>query len=362
MRITGMPQLGYAPMHVAQPLASVAPRSTLAATPAATPPLQPVGSPGRRWQELAAQRAGIDPSAWDTDRGFPHNKQFVWAGYEYYRQMQLAHPQLTWAGMAFGIGPTFAAGLQDIAVLNHRIAELERHSSLLPEPHQQAVEQALALAGDRSLSDVTQMLERKLLEMQQAIFLDQGMQHEAYLGGGIEAIRELGRAGAIDDRAVAAWQQVDLGYRTGDRAAIERGNLELLRREQMQTIVDDYDEIRRMSPLVTYLLTAVGRPAIPGSQTPGQVVPVRIGRVRLPIPAIDISRADDRWKVIERDTWPAFTRLVNDHPADYQRMLTRSLDQRIVDGRFRHLRDDASLLDIADFLLQSLRRVPVAAR
>jgi hypothetical protein len=341
------------------PLVPAAP----APVPVVPPPLQPVGSPGRHWQEVAAQRAGLDLAGWHTELGFAANQRYVWGGYEYYRQMQLAHPQMLWAGMAFGIGPTFAAALQDLAVFNRYARHLDRFPALLEPAQQRTLAEAHALAGPATVYRVSSDLERKLLQMQQAIFLDQGMQHEAYLGGGMDAIRQLRATGAIDDHAVSAWQAIDDGTRTGDRAEVETGNLELLRREQMQTIAKQYDEIRELtaiSPLVTHLLTTIGRPAIPGSRPAGEVVPVRIGKIPLPIPAIDISRAEDRWRVIQQDTWPAFTRLVDQHPADYGRMLTTSLDQRIADGGFRHLPDSASPIDVLKFLAHAVRqRLPL---
>lgn len=339
-----------------------APLAPLALAVPAAPtvdPLQPVGSPGRVWQEAAARRAGFDLASWRPERGFSETKRYVWGGYEYYRRMQVEHPELLWAGMAFGIGPTFAAGLQDLAVFNRWIGALEREPSLLPtQPDQDALERARELAGVSSISQITRDLEQQLLRMQQAIFLDQGMQHEAYLGGGMHAIRELAATGAIDAHAVDAWQQISDGARTNDRASIERGNLELLRREQMQTIAANYDQIRRLtlvSPLVTYVLTALGRPSIPGSRRPSQVMPVHVGPIALPIPALDISRANDRWAIIERDTWPAFARLTRDRPTDYRAMLATSLDQRIAAGHYRYLPDSASVRDIARFVSSIVR-------
>ncbi len=316
--------------------------------------LQPVGSPGRRWQELAMQHAGIDLAAWEPSRGFVANRSIVSAGYDYYRRMQLANPNLLWSGMAFGIGPTFVAGMADVAAFNGYVDSMQSRVDSLPAPIRDAIHGAIQVVAGKPIL-VTRDLETKLLKMQQSIFLDQAMQHEAFLGGGMTAIRELGTSGAIDEHAVDAWRQLDDGARTGDAALVDAGNRELLRREQMQVVARDYDDIRSLtaiSPIVTKLITTVGRPAIPGSRSAGDVFPTRVGRVTIPVPSIDVSRADQRWALIERDTWPAYQSLVHQHPGDFQRMLATSLDQRIADGKFRHLPDRPSTFDVLG-LLQS---------
>lgn len=318
-----------------------------------------VDNPAKYWQDKAAARAGLKLDGWDPQKGFAQTKPYVWGVYNYYKNLQLKNPQLLWAGMAYGIGPSFAAGMQDVAAFNGYVQQLQDKISSLPAPVADAARGVLNLIGSSGIK-VARDLETRLLGMQKKIFLDQGMQHEAYLGGGLKAVQELYRAGAIDFHALQAWKDIDLGKRGGKasptdtpRALIEGGNKELLRREQWQIIADDYDQMRaltRLSPVATYLLTMVGKPSIPGAKSAKDSLPVKVGPFKFPAARIDITRADDRWKLIERDTWPAFTSLVNAKPAEYKKMLNTSLDQRISEGHLRYLPDSASTLDVVRYL------------
>lgn len=345
VRAPRMPPLSY-PIQ-GTPLAPRVP-------PPSAPPLAPLPAPpavspaGRRWQDIAAQRAGLDLADWKPALGFATNRDTVWKAYDYYRQLQLAHPTLQWLGMAYGIAPTFGAAFQDLSIINRQLGGAMDRLERLPAPVRDALRGAIDLVG--TPSRMLRHVETTLLTMQQEIFLDMSMQHEAYIGGGLPALRELHAAGDIDARAMRAWVDIDRGTRTGDQSALDAGNLGLLWREQMQVIAGHYDSIRQasiISPAVTWLLTSVGRPAIPGAKAASDVIPVRIGPIRLPIPAMDISRAADRWRMIERDTWPVYAKLVTTGRTAFVQMLETPLDERIRAGGFRRLPDDASSLDVA---------------
>jgi hypothetical protein len=318
--------------------------------------LQPVGSPGRRWQDAAAKRIGVDLTKWDPKLPFASNRDRVWRSYDYYRTMQLDHPNLKWLGMAYGMAPTFGSALEDLSVFHTGVDNMQRRVNRLPAPMRDAVNGAIQLTAGTPLkmaADTEQLLQK----MQRAIFLDQSMQHEAYVGGGMPAIRELEQSGAIDEFAVKSWEQIDAGTRTGNRALLEAGSLGLLRREQLQTIADDYDAMRsdtKLSPLMTKVISAIGRPLIPGARSAADISPVHIGPFEGPLSEIDVSKREERWAMIEHDTWPAYRRLVNETPARFDDMLHSSLDQRIADGHFRMLPDSAKVRDLLRFATRAL--------
>lgn len=307
-------------------------------TPARPDALLPQGTAGRRWQEVAAQNAGIELDGWDPSLGFAANEDRVRKGYGFYQALQQQHPDLLWAGMAYGIAPTFVGPLQDLADVREGANAVRGRIEQLPAGFRDAARAAFQLSG-APVANAAASIEGQLLGMQRAIFLDMGMQHQAYVSDGMRAIRELRNEGTLDDHAYEAWRNIDAGTRSGDRALIEVGAKGLLEREQMQIIADDYDQMRErshLSPVLTYAASAIARPAIPGSRSAADLDPVRVGPFKLPLPGIDVSRREQRWDMIERDTWPAYMRLVANAP-EFQRMLTTPLDQRITDGKFRYL-------------------------
>ncbi|NHC44038.1 putative T7SS-secreted protein [Motilibacter aurantiacus] len=296
-------------------------------------PTQYAGLLRQYWTAVAAERAGIDLSAWDPAAGAGANRETIEAVYRYYGQLFLDHPELQWAGMANLIGPSFAGGFLDLDLFKdiaRGVADgLDRvpgGGPLLPP----------ALAGMSDLADLggaeLAYYERMLLGMQKEIFFDQGMMHEAYLGGGNAALDELLAAGVLDTGAREAWAAIDQGHRTGDDAMLAAGNQALLRREQMQIIPNEYDEMRDHFPsgeAFTYLLTAVGAPSIPGAQTPGQYSPLTFSgeipvvtlplvdadvevTVETPLPDFNIADRNARWDMIINDTLPAYQQVLED--------------------------------------------------
>lgn len=62
----------------------------------------------------AAEKAGIDLTTWDVTLGTDGVADHYEKTYAYYNQLCLDNPYMKWAGMAGMIGPSFAAGFEDL--------------------------------------------------------------------------------------------------------------------------------------------------------------------------------------------------------------------------------------------------------
>ncbi|HEY2790458.1 MAG TPA: hypothetical protein VGI72_13485 [Gaiellales bacterium] len=282
----------------------------------------------KHWLERAFERAGIDRSRWRPDVGVAENRATIEAVYAYYARLYLEHPAFLWAGMASLVGPAFYAGFEDMGAL--------------PDRARRFVSARVLRRGDGPVGELS-FYETTFLVMQQKIFEDQALLHEAYLGGGLAGIRELYDAGIIDRAMVRAWTQIA----TGDRAAIDSGNRALLMREQYQ-IIDNYYRhmyLRRAPEggIITYLMTLAGEPSLPGARTYPAVFPLTL-RVRVPgarrilslttpAPAGDIAIFANRWRLITRDTLPAYRRLLATDPEGMRALVAQPIAQRV--GRYR---------------------------
>jgi hypothetical protein len=322
-------------------LPEISPPSAAAAPPTRASTLR------RKWLDCAFRNAGIDASHWDPTRGVDLNRRTIECVYDYYGRLYVNHAQLEWAGMANLIGPSFYAGFLDIGFLpdrtrrileevrhlvragRHRVGRLLRHDARVDE----------LLVGDLGFFETT------FLTMQRKIFEDQALMHEAYLRGGLNAIRELGLAGIIDSATGRAWEQID----RGDPALVRAGNRALLYREQHDIIQRFYVDMREHSPpsgrIFTYLLTLAGTPAVPGTKTYCDVFPLtliapisRRTRValRTPLAAGNLALFTNRWELIEKDTLPVYQRLIAEQAAEVRALIERPIAQRV--GRFRLLR------------------------
>ena len=103
-------------------------------------------------------------------------------------------------------------------------------------------------------------------------------QHEAYTTDGLTGIRTLLDSGTIDQATYDAWARIDEGAATGNTALVQQGNEYLLRREQSEIIRDQYDAMYQRpvtGPALTYLMTLVGQPSVPGAQGVADVFPLR---------------------------------------------------------------------------------------
>lgn len=304
----------------------------------------------------ALDRAGIDIGLWNPALGLAPNASAIEAVYEYYADLYRDDPdRLWWAGMAAMIGPSFYGGFQDLSTF---ATILEGAGDLAGGPLGTVLPGGfgsglLAELTADELADELEWYQQRMLIMQQEIFFDMATAHEAYLDGGIETIERLYTIDQYGYRTetIEAWRQIDEGWQTGDRSLIATGNATLLRREQEFVIADDYDRMRDRpvtGEVMTYVMTAVGAPSVPGARTYPEVFPatVEISQyvgtpkkipeppglgwlpdvplphvgaegtvfIETPLPDGNISVFDDRWALIEQDTLPVWVDLAANHP------------------------------------------------
>lgn len=306
------------------------------------------------WVAVAAQKAGIDLSQWDPNKGSNGLKDIITKVYTYYGKLFLDNPYMQWAGMANMIGPSFAAGFFDLGLFR-KLAKALEHQPGHPDLG------ALAAISDNEL----RFFETTFLRMQKDIFYDQAMMHEAYLGGGMDAIKELQAAGLIDPRTQHAWANIDEGRRTGNQSLISAGNTALLYREQHDVIDQNYQKMYDRpvtGPAFTYMMTAIGQPSIPGAHEFSHYKPLWVEMespgpekipftpwdnptqfevdVKTPLPDGNIAHFDDRWNYISQDTLPAYQKLLAEHPEQAREIVGSDVSGRIDDYRLYHRVDD----------------------
>jgi uncharacterized protein YukE len=297
------------------------------------------------WNQQAMLEMGIDLADWDTSKGTEYNWETIKKVYDFYGQAYLANPDLQWAGMANMIGPSFAGGFRDMAMLRDLAQQIaDNPASDIPLPMLDQIEQ-LAGMTDQEI----RFYETSMLDMNKEIFLDQARQHEAYINGGIEEINRLRDSGVINADTAKAWAQID----SGDPELIQEGNTSLLYREQNEIIADDYDAMRNHpgGEAVTYLVTLAGEPSIPGAKSYPEVFPYTFtvespGPENVPFtnwdnptqfrtdfttgfPAGNISDADQRWALIQQDTLPAYQDLLATDPARAEQIIASDFDDRV---------------------------------
>lgn len=301
------------------------------------------------WNQQAMLDMGIDLSDWDTSKGTEYNWETIKKVYDFYGQAYLSNPDLQWAGMANMIGPSFAGGFKDMALLRDLAQQIaDNPASDIPLP---VIDQMEQLAG--MTDEEIRYYETSMLDMNKEIFLDQARQHEAYMNGGIEEINRLRDSGAIDPRTANAWAQID----SGDPAEVQKGNTSLLHREQNEIIADDYNNMRSHpgGEAVTYLVTLAGEPSIPGAKSYAEVFPYKFsvespGPENIPFtnwdnpsqfrtdfttgfPDGNIADADQRWALISQDTLPAYQDLLATDPARAQQIIGSDFNDRVEQHR-----------------------------
>lgn len=304
------------------------------------------------YQAKALAAAGIDLADWQPELGLDANREIIEAVYEYYASLYRSDPDsLWWAGMAATIGPSFLGGFRDLEMF----ADIVREGGDLTGQLSRLGGPASAAAGviaEMSAEDLEREMrwyQSRLLMMQQEIFLDMATAHEAYRDGGMLAIERLY---SNDDylfgpSTIGAWQQIDDGRRTGRPDLVAEGNANLLYREQRYVIDDDYIKMQSRpvtGDAVTYLMTAVGAPSVPGARSFGEVFPFTVEArqyvgtpkevpiipflwhqsvphagveatvtVETPFPDGNIAGFDDRWALIKDDTLPVWADLAEHH-------------------------------------------------
>ncbi len=294
--------------------------------------------------DQALHKAGINPANWNPSRGTDANKANIEAVYQYYADLYLSDPDTYWwAGMASMIGGSFYAGFQDLSD-GQQLVDLLGKLSMLPGGVPPVLKPLVGLSAE-ALEHELKYYETMLLKMQKEIFTDMATAHEAYRTGGIDAIERLyaNDSYGFGAQTIEAWRQIDEGRRTGNTDLIAEGNKTLLRREQQYVIDDDYQDMRNRpvtGEAVTYLMTTIGAPSIPGAQSFAEVFPVTVDvgfevgtphsvlgvsvphvsagtqtTVSTPLPNGNIANFEQRWALIEADTLPVYTNLAENQQA-----------------------------------------------
>ena len=292
------------------------------------------------------------------------------------------------------IGPSFAAGFFDLAAMRDGAKRLADAIDHIPPALRPPGLDSLRTLANLSEADL-HFYESTFLKMQREIFLDQAAMHEAYVSGGTPALEQMRAAGTIDDATLAAWRQIDEGARTSTQTLIAEGNRGLLLREQNNIIGADYAAMyshQPTGPAMTYLMTLIGTPSIPGAHGYAEVFPLEVGidtpgpdrlgtpshigtpdnifgipipNVGVDIPSINvdnpvqgtviittpfpdgnIANFNDRWNLITTDTLPAYQALLQ-NPNDVAAIVRSDIGARIdanrlterIDDIIRHLED-----------------------
>lgn len=311
------------------------------------------------WQAEALEAAGIDLATWDPSQGTEANAENIRRVYEYYGRLFLDDPDLQWAGMANMIGPSFAGGFFDLDMLRRLSQAVEDGSGGIPDvpgPVDDELRSRLEQLGSLSDEELA-YYETTLLGMQQEIFFDQASMHQAYLMGGTAETDRMAAAGLTTESTRLAWHDIA----SGDPDRVSAGNAELLHREQWEIIADDYDQMRSRpgtGEVVTWGMTLVGSPSIPGAQTyaeemplvidletPGSIGPVSVpsvdlGHLSTPLPDGNVADRYDRWELISRDTLPAYQRLLAEDPERAREIIASDFGQRMDEQRLESQMDD----------------------
>lgn len=252
-----------------------------------------------RWLDDAAAHAGIDRRTWDPTLGVGENTKTIEAVYTYYGSLFLSKPRFEWPGLAALVGASFYAAFRDIDAMPKRMLRAYEDTFLL---------------------------------MQKKIFEDQAVMHEAYQAEGVPGIKELYSAQIIDWGTVLAWQAID----GGNREEWHDGNHWLVYREQDDIIDYFYYSMLHRHGLegkaLTYLFTLLGMPSVPGAHPYSAVFPLLLagGPCRLATPLADgnIASFPNRWGLIERDTLPAYLRLIEDNATQAEEEIKTAVAER----------------------------------
>ena len=300
------------------------------------------------WLAVGAEKAGIDLNEWVPERGLAANLDTVDKVYVNYLRLANSGRDFYWSGMAGLAGMSFAAGFWDLDMVGTQLT--------VPFVHDVGIAAGHALAGlpwelardmptdvhllatvgpTLTRADIDWYLHR-LLMMQRHIFMDMIPMHEAYAAEGLPAIEELSADGRYDDYIVDAWRLLD----TGEPAALAEALVRMASREQNQIIADQWDDTAAgrgdIGRVLTYITTVGGNPDVPGAQSMGRFRPLTVraevgGRpmaVHTPLPAFNWADREARWEYIEQDLVPRHRELVQDRPAEAERVLGVNFRQR----------------------------------
>ncbi|MFD4368039.1 Tat pathway signal protein [Rhodococcus sp. NPDC058521] len=311
------------------------------------------------WLAVASAKAGLDLDNWDPGRGLAANEQNLAKTFAYYQTLQREHPDFLWTGQGGMAGPSFAAGIMDVdlgrAVLGVRemrdviveiVGRLNEAAAPATAHLPEDVKAVLDVGSVITEQDIANFQVR-VIGMSKHIYMDLIPQHEAFLGGGMEAIDEYNAAGLLDARAYRAW--TDLA--TGEPDKVFEGNKDLLYREQYQAIGAQWDSARGYNHPVgralTYLSTVAADPAIPGVIPPREASPLTLtaGSVtgeatadpqwhfQTPLPDFNWSVRDARWAYITEQMLPKYRHLKDHQPDVWMAALNTPMNEQIFEQR-----------------------------
>ncbi|WP_051198517.1 hypothetical protein [Gordonia shandongensis] len=279
------------------------------------------------WLADTTRAAGIDLASWNPRAGVSANRANLAKSYQYYKDLQLKHRELQWAGMGGLVGADFGGGLLDFELATG----VYEFSRMAPVAHAIVGEtnrlfgpayrglpdglRALARVGATITAADLRHVQASILVMQKNIFSDLMPMHRAYVTGGLPALREMRAAGLFPADVMTAWEQI--ATKTPD--GIAAGNARLLRREQGEVIDEQWDAVRGyrgdVGEAMTYASTLAGSPSVAGVPPLRSYKPLRIDaatvagrtvRVTVPLPSWNWSVFDERWDYIVHELLPKY--------------------------------------------------------
>lgn len=302
------------------------------------------------WLADSTRAAGIDLKSWNPRAGVSANRGNLIKSYRYYEDLQLAHRELQWSGMAGMVGADFGGGLADfeLATNVYDFARLqpianaivsETNRTLGPVFVDKLPEGLRALARVGAVISPADLrhVQAEILVMQKNIFTDLMPQHRAYVKDGLPALREMYAADLMSDEILQAWQNIA----SKQPAAVAAGNARLLQREQGEVIKDQWDAVRKykgdVGMAMTYATTVAGSPSVAGVVPPRSYKPLQVsgttpdGRtatLTLPLATWNWSVYPERWDYITAQLLPKYKNLVDNHWASLRRQLSVPYEQQ----------------------------------
>ncbi len=296
------------------------------------------------WLASSTHKAGIDLKSWNPRAGVTANRSNLIKSYRYYEDLQLAHRELQWSGMAGMVGADFGGGLADFEmatdvyqfanlqpIANAIVAETNRTLGPVFVDKLPTGLRALARVGAVISAQDLRKVQGDILVMQKNIFTDLMPQHRAYIDGGLPALREMYAADLMSDEIMHAWEQIA----SGDPDAVATGNARLLQREQGEVIKDQWDAVRNykgdIGEALTYATTIAGSPSVAGVVPPRSFRPLQVtdtlpdGRtatLTLPLATWNWSVYPERWDYITEQLLPKYKNLVDNHWASLRAQLS----------------------------------------
>lgn len=307
------------------------------------------------WLADTTVAAGIDLKSWNPRAGVTANRGNLAKSYQLYKNLQLQHRELQWAGMGGLVGADFGGGLLDFEMATdvYQITRLAPVANAIVTETNRAFGpvlidklptglRALARVGATITPADLRHVQGSILVMQKNIFSDLMPMHRAYVTAGLPALREMHSAGLFDDEILQAWENV--ATKTPD--GIAAGNARLLRREQGEVVNKQWNTVRAykgdVGEAMTYASTMAGSPSVAGVlplrsykplQLNGTTVDGRTVAVTVPLPSWNWSIFDERWAYITDQLLPKYRFQVEHRWPALSRELRMPSDQQIEQHR-----------------------------